>query len=70
MTKGEKIEYERLIMKVISIGAFWVYPVQMECYLAVDFKKIQPMTNRGYRVLKGMVRKEFFNNYVLPPLYE
>ncbi len=70
MTEKSKIEYERLITKVISTGALWVYPDTLECYLAVDSKKIQPMTKRGYRLLKGMVRKEFFTRYVLEPMYE
>ena len=70
MTKNQKIRNERFILKVISDGAIWVDPDAMECYKAINHKKIQPITNRGYRVLKGAVRKEFFNNFVLPPLYD
>jgi len=70
MTEKSKIEYECLITKVTSTGALWFCTQTQEWYLAVDSKKIQPMTKRGYRLLKGMVRKEFFDRYALEPMFE
>ena len=70
MTKAQKIQNERFIMRLIQLGKVWVYVDALEPYIMVNKEKIQPATLRGYQILKKIVRKEFFNNYVLPPSEE
>ncbi len=70
MTKGQKIQNERFIMMLISAKKSWLYLDAMELYNIANDEKIQPVTLRGYEILKEIVRNEFFNNYVLPPNVE
>ncbi len=67
MTKNQKIQNEKFFKNIILCSKWWIYPDALESYLITDDKKIQPETMRGYQIIKKLVRKEFFEQYVIAP---
>jgi len=64
MENYQYVANERWFKQIISMlktNGVWTWPDQMESYQIVD-GKLKPLTKRGEKKLKEIVRKEFYNN--------
>jgi hypothetical protein len=49
------------IIKVLNNKGYWTWPNELETYQLTN-GKLKPLTKRGEKKLKEIVRKEFYNN--------
>lgn len=49
------------IIKMLNNNGYWTWPDAKETYKLSD-GKLKPLTKRGEKLLKEIVRKEFYNN--------